>query len=43
LPHTQDVNASNLITTAIRALYFRSGWTECIPQAPVSTNPMSGC
>jgi hypothetical protein len=40
---TQDVNVTNLITTAIRALYFRSGWTECIPQATVSTNPMSGC
>ena len=40
---TQDVNVTNLITTAIRALYFRSGWTECYPQPTVSTNPMSGC
>jgi hypothetical protein len=40
---TQDVNVTNLITTAIRALYFRSGWSECYPQPTVSTNPMSGC
>jgi Tfp pilus assembly protein PilX len=40
---TQDVNVTNLITTAIRALYFRSGWTECYPQPTVSGNPMSGC
>jgi Tfp pilus assembly protein PilX len=40
---TQDVNVTNLITTAIRALYFRSGWTECYPSPTVSTNPMSGC
>jgi Tfp pilus assembly protein PilX len=40
---TQDVNVTNLITTAVRALYFRSAWTECYPSATVSTNPMSGC
>jgi hypothetical protein len=40
---TQDVNVTNLITTAIRALYFRSAWTECIPNPTVTTNPMSGC
>jgi Tfp pilus assembly protein PilX len=40
---TQDVNVTNLITTAIRALYFRSGWTECYSQPTVSSNPMSGC
>jgi hypothetical protein len=40
---TQDVNVANLITSATRALYFRSAWTECRAQPTINTNPMSGC
>jgi Tfp pilus assembly protein PilX len=40
---TQDVNVTTLVTTAARALYFRSAWTDCAVQPTVVTNPMSGC
>lgn len=38
---TQDVNVTTLVTTAARALYFRSAWTDCAVQPTVITNPMT--
>ena len=39
----QDVNDPSLVTTGTLATYYRTAWGECQAQAPVASNPMSGC